>query len=54
MIVDMSQTDKIFKKMCREILFNGTNDYDQKVRPPIQRKYSVLLIGMTLLRNFRF
>lgn len=29
----MSQTDKIFKKMCREILFNGTNDYDQKVRP---------------------
>ena len=33
MIVDMSQTDKIFKKMCREILFNGTNDYDQKVRP---------------------
>jgi thymidylate synthase len=29
----MSIADKIFKKTCREILFNGTNDFDEKVRP---------------------
>ena len=29
----MAIADKIFKNTCREILFNGTNDFNEKVRP---------------------
>ena len=29
----MSQADRLFKRTCREILFNGTDDYKEKVRP---------------------
>lgn len=29
----MSLADKVFKRTCREILFNGTDDYKEKVRP---------------------
>ena len=29
----MAIADKIFKRTCREILFNGTNDFGEKVRP---------------------
>lgn len=29
----MSLADRLFKKTCREILFNGTDDFDEEVRP---------------------
>jgi len=29
----VSQADRLFKRTCREILFNGTDDYEEQVRP---------------------